>query len=318
MQRPTIHFSRRAKGCWSCPLNRAARPRRPAAGDFPTGPGDRGNRQSGDRPGFTRDAEARGERLGSDAAGADRTRRQRGSLPPLWKERNPRAERPLPIQGQWGLGEIFSQGPGWMRGELADRPGQEVLVRWGQQFQLQPYEEQHAASLSGEVELNYSGIGNLKAGEVHCWLFEIPAVPGIVGGPRSSSTACSSARARGGQAPPPPPPAGSGPFPGSGSSQGDRILPRGMRWKSIHRIFGGVNRMEVWLKEPGRPAGAPAASACRQWSRRAGGLLARRQVELRCRRLEVARHNLQRRFRVAANLCNPACAAASGEENCRN
>lgn len=248
----------------------------------------------------TRDAEARGERLGYDVQQEQIVLEGSGEVF-LRQGKNEIRARSVRYRskGKGRLGELFSQGPGWMRGELADRPGQEVLVRWGQQFQLQPYEEQHVASLAGDVELNYSGIGNLKAGEVHCWLFEIPAGPGheklevkpdrmlVQGHEAGNATPAAPSRQR--SLPRELPPVA-----------GDRN-PASRYAVEIDspQIFGGVNRMEVWFEEPSRPAAATAAPGLPVAVPPAGPPAAAPLAE----RLEASpAEPLQRRFRVRGQL----------------
>ncbi len=247
----------------------------------------------------TRDAEARGERLGYDVQQEQIVLEGSGEVF-LRQGKNEIRARSVRYRskGKGRLGELFSQGPGWMRGELADRPGQEVLVRWGQQFQLQPYEEQHVASLAGDVELNYSGIGNLKAGEVHCWLFEIPAGPGHEKLEVKPDRMLVQGHEAGQHHPRRPQPAAL-PSPGAAPVAGDRNPPRGMRWKSIHRK--SLAASTGWKSGSRSPVARPP----RPRRLLAGGSPAGRAAGRRplAERLEASpAEPLQRRFRVRGQL----------------
>ena len=125
---------------------------------------------------FSRDAEARGERLSYDTQqkrvvleGSDR----------VFLRQGPNKIYARSIQytskGKGRLGEIFSQGPGEMTGEMRNRPGLEFHVEWGDRLQLEPFEDQHLATLSGGVRLQYAGVGTLNAERIDFWLFELPA-----------------------------------------------------------------------------------------------------------------------------------------------
>lgn len=127
---------------------------------------------------FSRDAEARGQRLSYDAQQKRVVLEGDGTVS-LREGRNEIVAQNIQYtsKGTGRLGEIRSQGPGKMSGELRDRPGQEFTVEWGDQLQLEPYEDQHLAILSGGVQLQYSGVGTLDAERIDFWLFELPAGP---------------------------------------------------------------------------------------------------------------------------------------------
>ena len=248
----------------------------------------------------TRDAEARGERLAYDVQQEQIVLEGSGDVF-LRQGKNEIRARSVRYRskGQGRLGELFSRGPGWMRGALAERPGQEVLVRWGQRFQLQPYEEQHVASLAGGVELNYAGIGNLKAGEIHCWLFELPAGPGreklevkpdrmlVQGHEAGSATPAAPSRQR------------SLPRPLPAATDDRDSAPQYAVEIDSPQVFGGVNRMEVWFEEPARPAAAPGLPAAGP----PGGNAAGKPGTPLADQLEAdPAEPLQRRFRVRGQL----------------
>ncbi len=76
------------------------------------------------------------------------------------------------------LGKILAEGPGWLRGQMAEQPGEQLEARWKKQLQVGPDEENHLISLTGGAELSYRGIGRLEADEVHFWLLESAAADG--------------------------------------------------------------------------------------------------------------------------------------------
>lgn len=76
------------------------------------------------------------------------------------------------------LGKVLAEGPGWLRGQMAERPGEQLEARWKKQLQIGPDGENHLISLTGGAELSYRGIGRLEAEEVHFWLLESAPVDG--------------------------------------------------------------------------------------------------------------------------------------------
>jgi lipopolysaccharide export system protein LptA len=127
---------------------------------------------------FSRDAEARGQRLSYDAQQKRVVLEGDGTVS-LREGSNTIVAQNIQYtsKGTGRLGEIHSQGPGKMSGELPDAPGEQFTVEWGDQLQLEPFEDQHLAILSGGVQLQYSDEGTLNAERIDFWLFELPAGP---------------------------------------------------------------------------------------------------------------------------------------------
>ncbi len=127
---------------------------------------------------FSRDAEARGEWLSYDVQ-QDSVALGRGEEVFLRQGPNEFHARSISYKsrGKGRLGEIFSQGPGRMKGRMRDRPDQEIFVEWGDRLQMEPFDDQHLATLSGGVRLEYAGVGTLTAERIDLWLFELPAGP---------------------------------------------------------------------------------------------------------------------------------------------
>ncbi len=129
---------------------------------------------------FSRDAEARGDWLTYDieqnsvALGGD----NEAFLRQATNEIHARSIS-YRSKGKGRLGEIFSQGPGWMKGTMRDGQNQQIFMEWGDRLQLEPYDDQHLATLSGGVKLEYAGagLGTLTAERIDLWLFELPAGP---------------------------------------------------------------------------------------------------------------------------------------------
>ena len=127
---------------------------------------------------FSRDAEARGERLSYDIQeqrvvleGSDRVSLRDGPNKIVARSIHYKSK------GKGRLGEIFSLGPGEIQGEMPNRPGQEFSAQWGDRLQLEPFEDQHLATISGGVRLRYVGVGMLEADRIDFWLSELPAGP---------------------------------------------------------------------------------------------------------------------------------------------
>ncbi len=76
--------------------------------------------------------------------------------------------------GPGRLGQIVAPGPGWLRGQMADRPGAQLEARWGRQLSVRPDGGNHVISLTGGAKLSFRAIGELEAEEIHFWLTEIP------------------------------------------------------------------------------------------------------------------------------------------------
>ena len=112
-----------------------------------------------------------------------------------------------------------------MRGELRDQPGEEFFVKWGDRLQLEPDEDQHRATLSGGVELQYAGVGTLNADRIDFWLFELPA------GPERKKLEV---------------------IP-------DRVLVQDRVKINSREVFGNVNLLKIWFDVA--DAGIPAATA---------------------------------------------------------
>lgn len=80
----------------------------------------------------------------------------------------PSLEYQLGERGQWG--QATAPGPGWVRVEVKDRPGQPLVARWHQELRLRPQDQEHVLSLLGGAELGYGGFGVLSASEIYFWL----------------------------------------------------------------------------------------------------------------------------------------------------
>ena len=72
------------------------------------------------------------------------------------------------------LGRVVAQGPGWLRGESPDRPGQSFEAIWKKELRVYPEDPNQVISLTGGAELRYQGVGQLQAKEIYFWLSELP------------------------------------------------------------------------------------------------------------------------------------------------
>ena len=70
------------------------------------------------------------------------------------------------------LGRIVAKGPGRLRGQMDERPEEQLEARWNGQLQVRPHGENQVISLTGGAGLKSRGIGQLDAGEIHFWLLE--------------------------------------------------------------------------------------------------------------------------------------------------
>jgi len=118
--------------------------------------------------------------------------------------------------GPGRLGQITAQGPGRLKGQMADRPDGQLQARWKQLLRVYPHEKNQVVSLAGSAGLNYGGIGQLNAEEIYFWLFESPP---------------------------------------QGDSQQRRLRPDRMLAKEnvqLHspRLSGAVEQLQVWFEQP--------------------------------------------------------------------
>ncbi len=76
---------------------------------------------------------------------------------------------------QGGLGRLVARGPGHMRGSLPERPDQVLEAHWQDRLILQPHGGDQAISLISGARVQYAGMGEFAAEQLHLWLQEIPA-----------------------------------------------------------------------------------------------------------------------------------------------
>ncbi|MCE5268500.1 MAG: hypothetical protein LLG00_11505 [Planctomycetaceae bacterium] len=77
--------------------------------------------------------------------------------------------------GEGRLGQAQAEGPGWLRGQLADRTGRQLEAAWRDQLRIVPDGQNHVISLTGDAALNCPGTGQLQAREILFWLTELPS-----------------------------------------------------------------------------------------------------------------------------------------------
>jgi hypothetical protein len=115
-----------------------------------------------------------------------------------------------------GLGQVFAQGPGWLRAKT-DRFPQPVGARWNGHLKISPDEEQRQViRLIDGAELAYGSMGSLAAGQIFFWLFEAP--PGTP--------------------------------PGQPQFRPDRMLAQQNVRLNSPQLSGAVHQMEVWFAPP--------------------------------------------------------------------
>ncbi len=78
------------------------------------------------------------------------------------------------LEYDFQTGRIAAEGPGWFCKQMAGRTDQLLQAHWNEQLRVRPHEQNQVISLSGGAGLNFSGIGQLEAAEIHFWLSESP------------------------------------------------------------------------------------------------------------------------------------------------
>ena len=79
--------------------------------------------------------------------------------------------------------QLLSGGPGWLRGEMADRPGEELEARWQTRLDVRPQDQYQVVSLTGGAAIRFQAMGQLDAREIHFRLRESPAAAAADGKP---------------------------------------------------------------------------------------------------------------------------------------
>ncbi len=120
-------------------------------------------------------------------------------------------------EGPGRIGRIVADGPGWLRGQMDDRPEQQLEARWTKQLLVRPHEQNQVISLTGGSGVKFPGIGELSAAEIHLWLQELP-------------------NAKGNDQP---------------NIRPDRMLARHDVRLASAELSGAVNQLEVWFEEAG-------------------------------------------------------------------
>jgi hypothetical protein len=72
------------------------------------------------------------------------------------------------------LGQIEAKGPGWLRGQMRQQPGQQMEASWKEMLRVRPQEQNQVVSLLGGAQLKFPQMGRLDAREIHFWLTEAP------------------------------------------------------------------------------------------------------------------------------------------------
>ncbi len=123
------------------------------------------------------------------------------------------------------IGRVVAQGPGWLRGDSPDRPGQSFEAIWKKQLRVSPEgNNKQVVSLTGGAELRYQGVGQLQAKEIYFWLSELPPA------------------AKGQQS----------------QLRPDRMMARADVHMNSTQISSQVEQLEVWFEE--KPNGGPLSA----------------------------------------------------------
>lgn len=134
------------------------------------------------------------------------------------------------------LGQVYANGPGWLRGKMADRPvgapqsgPQQLEARWNEKLEVRPQDKNQLISLTGGARLNFQAMGQIDAREIHFWLHELPAPP--------SGTPQAADKSR---------------------LQPDRMLAKGEVRADSQQLSSAVEQLEVWFTQPPAPTPPPA------------------------------------------------------------
>jgi lipopolysaccharide export system protein LptA len=73
------------------------------------------------------------------------------------------------------LGQLESQGPGSLRGQSRDRPGQIMEATWKEFLRIDRDNQDPRISLTGGAELRYPGVAQLQSKQIYFWLRETPS-----------------------------------------------------------------------------------------------------------------------------------------------
>lgn len=73
------------------------------------------------------------------------------------------------------LGQLASQGPGWLRGQSKEKPDQQIEATWQDQLLIERREQHQVISLLGGARLKSPKVGELQAKDIFLWLTETPS-----------------------------------------------------------------------------------------------------------------------------------------------
>ena len=121
-----------------------------------------------------------------------------------------------------GQFQLLASGPGRLRGEMADRPGQKLDAHWLDKLEVRPQDKDQVISLHGEATLDFQAMGRLDAQDIHFWMHESPQ---------------DAASGKG--------------------YQPDRLLAEGNVVGASPQFSAKVDRLEVWFSSP--PPAVPAS-----------------------------------------------------------
>ena len=126
-----------------------------------------------------------------------------------------------------GQFQLLAAGPGWLRGDMADRPGQQLEAHWREKLEARPQDRNEVISFIGGAMLKFQAMGQLNARDIHFWLHESP--------PDAA---------------------------GKSSFQPDRLLAEENVVGSSPQFSTKVDRLEAWFTSlPAVAAAAPAVGA---------------------------------------------------------
>jgi len=148
------------------------------------------------------------------------------------------------------LGRAVARGPGELKGQSPDRPGQVLEARWTDQLTVQPEGQQQLISLTGGAALNVPQMGSLAAQTIHFWMSSV---------------------------------APAGPAPQKQQYQPDRLVAEKNVELKSPQMSARVEHLDVKFE----PTAAPAAATGGRAERRSSGSVIRRTADNQRQRLQL-------------------------------
>ncbi|MCC7085935.1 MAG: hypothetical protein IT427_13110 [Pirellulales bacterium] len=86
------------------------------------------------------------------------------------------------------IGQLYSDGPGWLRARPDEKSDDEIIARWEKKVVLRPDQNEHLLWIVGHAHVEYTDTGLIDAPEICLWLNELSADVVSPGAIRSAAT----------------------------------------------------------------------------------------------------------------------------------